>query len=446
MIGFRVLLIGLLLFYIFVIEGEAGSAASADSASHTQGHSETAGEGAGDPLTGFHATWDDGLHLVGRYEKVQFEIGGNIMVDGGRSNADDALNRAFPDFEGGHINLRWLSVSLSVTFYDALEGKFEIDFANTRDVKDNWIRFTRISVLDRIKFGHQKEAVSLEELISIKDITFMERALPVRALAPGRNLGINYRNAFLEERMTWAFGGFWETGSLEGFGEARDRLDEAAGLNLTTRITGFPWYENGGKNLIHLGLSYSYQFRDENDPESTARYRSRPESRLTDDRFVDTGDFSLGRGHLMGAELAFLHGPFSFQGEYLYSFNDSELEGDPAFWGYYLYISYVLTGESRGYKPKNGVFSGIRPKYSCNPRQGNWGAWELALRYSYVDLNDAMIKGGEESNFTAGLNWYLFPRIRCMFNYIRVDVEDRGSLSLDEGTADIFQARLQFAF
>jgi phosphate-selective porin OprO/OprP len=80
------------------------------------------------------------------------------------------------------------------------------------------------------------------------------------------------------------------------------------------------------------------------------------------------------------------------------------------------------------------------------PLKGGWGALELGLRYSYVDLNDEGIKGGKESNLTAGLNWYLSPNFRFMFNYIRARVKDRKIPPVDSGRADIFQARFQIAY
>jgi len=85
------------------------------------------------------------------------------------------------------------------------------------------------------------------------------------------------------------------------------------------------------------------------------------------------------------------------------------------------------------------------PKTKFRPRHGGWGAWELAARISYVDLNDGAIRGGKEANFTAGLNWYLKSKNRIMFNYIRANVEDRASPFADDDSADIFQARFQIS-
>jgi phosphate-selective porin OprO/OprP len=78
--------------------------------------------------------------------------------------------------------------------------------------------------------------------------------------------------------------------------------------------------------------------------------------------------------------------------------------------------------------------------------KGEWGTWELALRHSYVDLNDGNARGGEESNFTAGLNWYHSRKARVMFNYIHAYVQDRAFPAIENGRADIFQARCQFLF
>ena len=52
------------------------------------------------------------------------------------------------------------------------------------------------------------------------------------------------------------------------------------------------------------------------------------------------------------------------------------------------------------------------------------GAWELALRWSYIDLNDGAVAGGYLDDTTLGLNWYLNSYMRLMFNWIHAD-QDR---------------------
>jgi len=110
--------------------------------------------------------------------------------------------------------------------------------------------------------------------------------------------------------------------------------------------------------------------------------------------------------------------------------------------------SYFLTGERRIYDAANGIFTEIKPIRDFHPFNRGWGAWEVATRLSYLDLNDGGdIKGGQETNLTLGLNWYLNSNIRLMFNCIRAHVEDRRtSPPVDKGNANIFQTRFQINF
>ena len=247
--------------------------------------------------------------------------------------------------------------------------------------------------------------------------------------------------------MTWAAGFFLDTGSFGDAGEASSQISNANGFDLNARVTRLLWYNDDGRKLLHLGLSYSHQFRDEERTDTGVQYRARPESRLTDDRLVDTGEFPVKGVDLINPEAAVVLGPLSFQGEYYHTFTDADREGNLNFWGFYVYGSYFLTGENRDYNISNGTFSLLKPINPFHLRKGGLGAWELGLRLSYVDLNSGGIRGGREMNITAGLNWYLNRKTRFMFNYIRANVKDREvPPPIDKGNADILQARFQIIF
>jgi len=99
------------------------------------------------------------------------------------------------------------------------------------------------------------------------------------------------------------------------------------------------------------------------------------------------------------------------------------------------------------YQMSHGFFAKVDPKNNFHFGNGGWGAWELAGRFSFIDLNDEGIRGGKETSFTSGLNWYLNRKTRFMLNYIRTHVKDREtSPSFDSGRADIFQGRFQIEF
>ena len=99
------------------------------------------------------------------------------------------------------------------------------------------------------------------------------------------------------------------------------------------------------------------------------------------------------------------------------------------------------------YKPKLGFYDRIKPKRNFSITNGGLGAWELILRYSNLDLNDGGILGGEMNVVTAGLNWYLSPSVRAIFNYGVANVERiDGTGTLRDGAVDIAQFRFLVNF
>ena len=109
--------------------------------------------------------------------------------------------------------------------------------------------------------------------------------------------------------------------------------------------------------------------------------------------------------------------------------------------------TYFLTGESPNYKTSSGIFGRVTPNRPFKPTTGDWGAWQIAARYSWIDLRDGDINGGEEQNVTAALNWHLYSNIRLQFNYTYADVDDTGDvLSNASGEIHAFQTRAQIEF
>ena len=131
-------------------------------------------------------------------------------------------------------------------------------------------------------------------------------------------------------------------------------------------------------------------------------------------------------------------GPFSLEGEWYTSLvsREDDLSG-LSFSGFYVQSSFFLTGESRGeqYVTAYGEFdSPVHPRHNADFKEGGWGAWPLAARYSYLDLNDDDIRGGILGDVTLGLNWQLNPNFRWMLNYVH-------SHRNGAGAADIIATR-----
>jgi phosphate-selective porin OprO/OprP len=116
------------------------------------------------------------------------------------------------------------------------------------------------------------------------------------------------------------------------------------------------------------------------------------------------------------------------------------------FSGWYLQGSWVLTGEQRPYNSATASFGSPRPANPFSPSNGGIGAWELALRYSDLDLNDNVantqnvitswtgaanrtysyydtVRGGDQKIWTAGVNWYPNTAFRFALDYELIDTD-----------------------
>jgi phosphate-selective porin OprO/OprP len=373
--------------------------------------------------------WKNGLRVERADGYHKLKLGGRLYNDWAAIHEENGL---IEKVDAGR-NANWITgtelraarLFLEGTFFERLIFKTEYDFAGgDAEFKDVFVGLTALGPIEKLRFGHYKEPFSLEELTSSRYITFMERSL-ANVFSPARNTGIGINTTAYEGRMALGLGVFSESDDFgDGFG-SRENYD------VTARLSGLPLYTGEGEQLVHLGLGYSHQFREEflNDG-SLVRYRQRPEMHMAD-RLVDTGGLSGVQGvDLFGPEFALVHGPWSVQAEFIgASVQRNTGNPDLWLWGTYVEGSYWFTGEHREYDTAFGAFDRVTPVHSFDPGDGHWGAFQAALRYSYLDLDDSGIDGGREDGVTTGLNWHLFPNARVMLNYVWGRVRGQGSVN-----------------
>lgn len=75
------------------------------------------------------------------------------------------------------------------------------------------------------------------------------------------------------------------------------------GFNLSARVFGLPVFEENGGKMLHIGLGYNHAFLNEDNLDVPMRFRTRPESRLTNNMLVDTGPISGKDRGTVNAEL-----------------------------------------------------------------------------------------------------------------------------------------------
>ena len=87
--------------------------------------------------------------------------------------------------------------------------------------------------------------------------------------------------------------------------------------------------------------------------------------------------------------------------------------------------SRMPTGEVRPYNRKSGVFGAL--PVARDVYHGGFGAVELALRWSVIDLTDAAVDGGEMQIAKFAVTWWLSTRLNLSMNYHSIWNEVGGS-------------------
>ncbi|MFO0967309.1 MAG: porin [Gemmataceae bacterium] len=370
---------------------------------------------------------------------------------------------------------------------------FENDTFSTNGLDEFWVGATNIPIIGTARIGHVKNCVGLEGdmTASSRTMTFMERSSYSEAIEQNENFvtGLWLGNNYFDQRATWSGVIFrQDPGSSTGayFGDGQ--------WGWQGRLTSLPIYANDGRCLLHLGLSGGWRNGVSNNVVSTLRQfqlRARPELRDDDpagafsggvgangnsNRMVDTGVIVAQREWLAGLELLYINGPFSLQAEYGWNWIDGAQGINPAgfvlnpafaarqnylFSGGYVQLAYTLTGENRSYDKRLGRLDsyyfgrkGLNENaYFVRGEDGSlqWGlgAWEIAARYSYLDLNDGSgattINGGRMDGFTVGLNWYLNDNLKFQFDWV-YDRRKELPAAVLPGYTSGFGMRMQFMY
>lgn len=183
-------------------------------------------------------------------------------------------------------------------------------------------------------------------------------------------------------------------------------------------------------------------------------FATSPESFLFKAALVDTGTIDSARTiDRLGFEFAWASGPFRMQAEYMATQVERAAGGDVAFQGGYIQGAWVINGKSPRYAldadvaTEIGVFKRVQPESGQRVSRGGVGVFEVAARYSAIELTSLDIQGGFQQDVTVGLNWYPEPFIRVMANYIHAWANPTAqAVTGRPAEADIGQLRLQIAF
>jgi len=318
--------------------------------------------------------------------------------------------------------------------------------------------------------GYMDTPFTLEEATSSNDIMFVERT-SIQAAASDI-FASDFRSAVgVRSNDDWYWAGIYATGPQSG---ATHNTGEQFGAfgRATYQVLSAPDYS------LHIGGDVGGLLK----PPSVSGIRTitlsdRPEIRIDPTAILSTGALGTAANPVTGAavygvELAGGWENFFAQGEYYHIDVDRSHLSSNGFDGGYFQASWTITGEHRKYIPAAGAYAGIVPDHPFSPWGDDYGlgAFELAARYSTINLNDHFhpgvapptgsnaVGGGNQTIYQVGLNWYPNANMRFMLDYLHGDINKQFSTAAGGGiagtplgapvggTMDALVLRSQFAF
>lgn len=349
-----------------------------------------------------------------------------------------------PDLSSGS-NIRRAQIGIRGTLFGDWAYNMNYDFGGAANESahiqamyveyDGWKPFA-------FRIGAFPPAIGLEDSTSALDTLFLERAAPsdilrgsiggagrdaVSVMVAGRNL----------------FGALSLSGSKAGAGASFDEQEAVIG-----RLAYSPWHDDEGSFVISGTAADMFHANDTSaGPGATRPFTLSVAPELTVDgngtKLVSTGGVDTNSAKYWGVEAgATWHSLYAAAGYFGYDIDQrvhapAAAKPDLNFSGWYAQASWVLTGEHR-------IYSTGTAAYASPKSQGAWGTWELAGRYSDVDLNDDTgsfglatpyggVRGGEQKIWTAGINWYPNSVLRFSLDYQWIDVNRLSGTGADVG-------------
>jgi phosphate-selective porin OprO/OprP len=293
--------------------------------------------------------------------------------------------------------------------------------------------------------GYFHPFVSLEDATFPGNLLFLERPSIInieRSVAAGIQRASLGANAATKDYFASAY----VTGPL--FGAQSSSLLNGEQVGLIGRLAARPYYDEDWN--LHAGFSGQTVFHPNINASgtpgvsrTTLTLDDEPELRIDFNKLVDTGPLSARGASVYGGEFGASWRNFLVQGEfYQIGVTQAKLPGAPAprlgFNGGYVEGGWVLTGEPIPYDFERAAWGRPRVEQPFSFADGGIGAWEIAARYSTVDLNSNVIPGvsqnvaggvygGQQQIAALALSWYPNDWLRFMLQFQYVDVNELNS-------------------
>lgn len=339
-----------------------------------------------------------GIKVTSADGNFEAQVGGRIHFDAYAFDRDIASTTGTTDFRRARLTLSGKALGW--------EYKLEQDFTGgttTEGFRDVFI--ARKAFGGKVTIGQFKPYRSMEELTSSNEITMMERPF---SSATGL-----YNGRQFAQGVGYLYGTDTFTVGATVFNTRNAAAPRNEGVGGAARVTFAPI--NNDNSTLHFGASVSTENNNQGAPNvvAVANYAGRRGPSQTIATTTGASGDSVG---VVGLEAAGAFGPVFFQSEYARATFERPIGGDQDVDTFYVMGSWLLNGGHKAYKSATGVFGA--------PKVADKGLWELTARYDTIENKD--VNNLEASSMTLGVNYYVNPNVRFMFNYTQGENEVNG--------------------
>jgi phosphate-selective porin OprO and OprP len=368
-----------------------------------------------------------------------------------------ALKTGAPDLSSGS-NFRRAQLGLQGKVFGDWSYFFNYDFGGSGGtespgrIQSLFVEYDGLKPF-AVRIGAYPPSAGLEDATSSADTIFLERNSPSDA---ARNIaGGDGRDAV---SLLYTGDQFFASLSYTG-----DKVQDTGIFDeqqsFLGRIADLVYSDDDFKVALSASGTYVFKFGDTspNDDATRPFTLSDPPEITVDDtgsKLVSTGSLNTQHVTQWALEAGAAYDNFYGQGGYFWYGIDRRVT-PPAtvappnlnFNGWYAQATWVLTGEPKTYNTATASFTSPKPNDPLTLDGLGWGAWEVAGRYSDLNLNDKEgllgfpvatdplsgapvgVRGGDQRIWTVGLNWYPNTVIKFALDYQNIQVSRIGNSS-----------------
>ncbi len=339
--------------------------------------------------------------------------------------------------------------------------KFQPDFGEGKTrLLDAFLDLGYFEDLSTTRLGKFKVPQNLEQLASSSNLTFVERSL-VANIVPDRDVGVMMYGKPWKGAVEYSVGMWNGNDRAEWLDRGKDSdVDNNEAFDFGARLQLQPLKNTNSFWLKGLQAAGWFNAGQEEDAyklgsgKSVLSYRTGPGTAFFKTYSGSSAVYAVRQDGLrtrVGYDAAWLVGPVKVTHDFVVT--NTQLARQDVAEGPFIRrnipttawqigASWVVTGEEASHKD-------IQPRNPFDPRKNAWGAFELAARFSRLEVGHEAFDGpvnlsregfaaaggaSGASDVTLGVNWYLNNNVKLTLNWVHTSFDDDIEVGSTSGT------------